>query len=72
MRIFRGLTPGGDEEILINAAGNVASELYGIPAPRSLCEIQIDEEDYHWIRQWARRLVGWRSRDGWMEYPPDR
>ena len=60
MRIFRGLTASGDEETLINTARNLASELYRTPAPRSLCEIQIDEEDYHWIRQWARRLVGWR------------
>ena len=66
MGIFRGLTPSGDEETLISAARNVASELYRTPAPRSLCEIQIDEEDYHWIRQWARRLVGWRVRR-WLD-----
>ena len=60
MRIFKGLTPSSDEETLLNAVRNMASELYRIPAPRSLCEIQIDEEDYQWLRQWARRLTGWR------------
>ena len=60
LRIFKGLIPNGDQETLINAATNVASELHSIPAPRSLCETQIDEEDYQWLRQWARRLTGWR------------
>ncbi len=66
MRVFQGLTVGGDEEILINATRNVASELYRIPSLRSLCEIQIDEEDYQWLRQWARRLTG-RRVQGWLD-----
>ena len=60
MRIFKGLTPSGDEETLINATRNVVSELYRIPAPRSLCETHIDEEDYQWLQRWSRRLSGWR------------
>ena len=60
MRVFQGLSVGSDDETIINATEAIASKLYNISAPRSLCEIQTDEEDYHWIRQWAGKLIGCR------------
>ena len=71
MRIFEGLTPADADQALVNIARVVASKLYDMPAPRSLCEIQIDEEDYLWLRQWAGRLLGSRVRR-WLDGIPSR
>ena len=60
MRVFEGISPRGDDQTLVNAAESVASELHPIPPPRSLCEIQIDNEDYQWLCKWAVSLSDWR------------
>ena len=60
MKIFERLEPDGSDETLINAAELVVSRLYNIPSPRSLCEMQTDEEDYQWLRRWGTRLIGSR------------
>ena len=66
MNVFRfDLAVHGDESLMA-AAGAVVERLLSLPGPRSLCEIQADEEDYRWLCNWAFRLTSFRLR-GWLE-----
>ena len=48
--------PAADDGVLVAAAGAVIESLRKIPAPRSLCEIRMDEDDYRWLCDWANAL----------------
>ena len=55
---------GGDA--LTTAAGAVVERVVSVPGPRSLCEIQADEEDYQWLCNWASQLSPFQLRR-WLE-----
>ena len=48
-----------DDSLLISPARAVADRTLAMPEPRSLCEIQPDENDYQWLCEWAERLTPW-------------
>ena len=66
MNIFRTDFAVHGDESLTAAAGAVVERLLSIPGPRSLCEIQADEEDYRWLCDWALGLTSFRLQ-GWLE-----
>ena len=66
MRIFRDAYSLNGEEALTAAAEAVVEKVVPIPGPRSLCEIQADEEDYQWLCQWSWQLSPWQLRR-WLE-----
>ena len=67
MRIFKDLSPvGAGDTSLVNIVNAVIPRLYSLPAPRSLCELNMDEEDYQWICRWARLLSESRVRR-WLD-----
>ena len=55
MRVFEGISQEG-ETTLVSAAAAVVERLSGLHAPRSLCEIRTDEDDYRWLCAWAQKL----------------
>ena len=68
MKIFRDLSPvGAGDTSLFNIANAVIPRLLSLPAPRSLCELHMDEDDYQWICRWARLLSESKVRR-WVEY----
>jgi len=56
MHVFTGLDPVSNDANFYAAVDALARGLWALPAPRSLCELWLDEEDYAWLRQWARAL----------------
>ncbi len=56
MRVFAELAPSQQDETLKDAASAVVAQLRPLKAPRSLCEIAIDAEDYGWLTAWASSL----------------
>lgn len=62
MKVFQGLDPSATNEGLVDGVRAVISHLHKLQAPRSLCEIGLDEEDYEWLCRWARRQVPSRVR----------
>ena len=68
MRVFRDLSPvGAGDTSLFNTVNAIVPPLRSLPAPRSLCELDMDEDDYQWICRWARLLSESRVRR-WVEY----
>ena len=55
MRVFQGLEPSATPECLVDSVRAVTSHLDRLSAPRSLCEIGLDGDDYEWLCRWARR-----------------
>ena len=66
MRIFRDAYSLNGDGSLTAAAEAVVKKGVPIPGPRSLCEIQADEEDYQWLCNWACQLSLWQLRR-WLE-----
>lgn len=66
MKIFPKVSSLYGEDALTTAAGAVVEILASVPRPRSLCEIQADEEDYQWLCNWASQLSPHRLRR-WLE-----
>lgn len=64
MRVFQGLSTSNHETTLVNAMRAIVSNLNKLTAPRSLCEIHMDEEDYDWLCRWALQLVPGRVQRG--------
>ena len=56
MRIFQEVSPVDTEGALVSATRAIVKEAIVLPKPWSLCEIQPDEEDYQWLRDWASQL----------------
>ena len=56
MKVFREISSHYGDDTLIAAAGAVVKGVVSVPGPRSLCEIQADEEDYQWLCNWASEL----------------
>ena len=66
MNIFRGIgSPQPTDAVLSEAAGLVVGKVTSATALRSLCEIQIDQDDYQWLCSWARQLPYQQLR-GWL------
>ena len=58
MNVFQGIgSPQITDGVLAQAAGLVVGKVTSTTAPRSLCEIQADEDDYLWLCSWARELT---------------
>ena len=59
MDVFLSAALGSDDEsVLIAPARAVTVRTLAISeTPRSLCQIQADEDDYEWVCEWARRLT---------------
>lgn len=66
MKVFRNAYPLNGNEALIAATDAVVEQLVSIPGPRSLCEIQADEEDYQWLCNWVFQLPPWQLLS-WLE-----
>ena len=56
MHIFTGIDTSCNDENLRAAARAVAQRLVPLPVPRSLCELQPDDEDFEWLCRWGRYL----------------
>lgn len=60
MNVFSDIAVGlDDDSLLMSPAQAVADRTLALPEPRSLCEIQPDENDYLWLCGWAGRLTPW-------------
>lgn len=59
MDVFRSVASGSnDDSVLIAPARAVAIRALAVSeTPRSLCQIQADEDDYEWVCEWAGRLT---------------
>ena len=58
MNVFRDIAIGSDDgSLLVTPARAVADRTLAMLEPRSLCEIQPDENDYQWLCGWAERLT---------------
>lgn len=66
MKLFREISYLDSNDALTAAAGVVAERVVSVPGPRSLCEIQADEEDYQWLCNWASQLSPHQLRR-WLE-----
>ena len=67
MRVFKDLSRvGAGDTSLVNIVNAIIPRLYSLPAPRSLCELNMDEDDYQWICRWARLLSESRVRR-WLD-----
>ena len=66
MRIFRNAYSLDSDKVLTAAVEAVVERLVSIPEPRSLCEIQADEEDFQWLCNWASQLPPWQLKR-WLE-----
>ena len=66
MRVFKGISYQEGETSLVSAATAVVERLDALPASRSLCEIQADEDDYRWLCAWAENLRPQRVRR-WLD-----
>ena len=62
MKIF----PNDGDDSLTAAAVAVVERLVSVPGPRSLCELQADEEDYQWLCNWASQL-SYNQLRRWLE-----
>ena len=62
MKVFQGLEPSATHEGLLNGVRAVVPHLRMLAAPRSLCEIGLDGNDYEWLCRWARRQIPSRVR----------
>ena len=61
MGIFQGVgSSQAPDAVLSQAVGLVAGKVTSTTAPRSLCEVQTDEDDYQWLCSWARQLTGYQ------------
>lgn len=60
MRIFHKVNSLNGNEALIAATEAVVERLILVQGPRSLCELQADEEDYQWLCNWANQLSPWQ------------
>ncbi len=65
MKIFRNAYSLDGDEALTAAVEAVVERLVSIPGPRSLCEIQADEEDFQWLCNRAS-LSPWQLKR-WLE-----
>ena len=66
MSIFQGIgSPQATNAVLSQAAGLVVGKVTLATVPRSLCEIQTDEDDYRWLCSWARQLTNYQLQ-GWL------
>lgn len=61
MKIFRQIEPHHGDHSITTASRALATALSCLPAPRSLCEVGCDDEDYDWLLQWAQRLAAERA-----------
>lgn len=69
MGLFSGspsVFPVEGNNILVTAGKTVIARLNELPPPRSLCELQINEEDYQYLCIWARQLTSAQLR-GWLD-----
>ena len=66
MRIFLEISPVDVEDALVAAAEAIVKRAVALPEPRSLCEIQPDEEDYQWLCDWASQLTS-RQLQRWID-----
>ena len=58
MNVFCDIATGSDDgTLLVTPARVVADRTLAMPEPRSLCEVQPDEDDYQWLCGWAKRLT---------------
>ena len=62
MKVFQGLDPSSTNEGLVDGVRALVSHLHKLQAPRSLCELGLDGEDYDWLCRWVRRQVPSRVR----------
>jgi hypothetical protein len=63
MNVFQGIGPPQvTDDVLAQAAGLVVGKVTSTTAPRSLCEIQADEDDYLWLCSWAWQLTYYQLR----------
>ncbi len=61
MGIFQGIDfSQGPDVVLSQAVGLVAGKVTSTTAPRSLCEVQADEDDYQWLCSWAWQLTSYQ------------
>ena len=49
MKVFTRASSLEGDDALTTVAGVVVERVVSVPGPRSLCEIQADEEDYQWV-----------------------
>ena len=66
MKVFNRASSLEGDDALTTAAGAVVERVVSFPGPRSLCEIQADEEDYQWLCNWASQLSPLQLRR-WLE-----
>ena len=66
MKVFNRASSLEGDDALTTAAGAVVERVVSFPRPRSLCEIQADEEDYQWLSNWASQLSPLQLRR-WLE-----
>ena len=66
MKVFTRASSLEGHDALTTAAGAVVERVVSVPGPRSLCEIQADEEDYQWLCNWASQLSPLQLRR-WLE-----
>ena len=61
MGIFHGVgSSQAPDAVLSQAVGLVAGKVTSTIAPRSLCEVQTDEDDYQWLCSWAWQLTDYQ------------
>ena len=55
--LFSNIDPKGGEETIHAAVLAIVRRLQALPAPRSLCEVGVHNEDYRWLCTWAWDLT---------------
>lgn len=71
-RVFQNIPCNSGEETLRQSIAEMlewAQELHLVSRKWSLAELQLDVEDYQWLRDWARNLSGIEARR-WLEIRP--
>src|SRR3712207_2634897 len=56
MSLLSDLSITDGEAAFRAASRRVADRLDELPAPRSLCELRLEDDDVAWLRAWARSL----------------
>ena len=56
MRLFQGMERNTSDILLTQLVNAIVRATLDLPLPRSICELDSDEEDYRWLESFVSRL----------------
>ncbi len=70
--VFAGIDSVGGVQTVYDAFNQIYLRLNELPTPRSLCELDLSDDDYEFLKSWAKALDVETARQLMIRYPDSR